>query len=103
MKNLIQYRFSCENAFFNYLKDKNISNLISKLKSVEHDAKKNIGGKNASLWFKFFKGDTAATTISDIVNSLQLHPTNNNHKYMIENFKLTTGLDVNHELRVFYS
>ena len=107
MKNLIQYRYSCEVAMFNYLKDNDLEKLIADLsriesiaidKSIEEDGYNETEDK--TLWFKFFSGDTGATDISDIKRDLE-GPTN--REYMLDNFKLTTELDPDNELQVYFS
>lgn len=40
---------------------------------------------NKDLWFRFFKGDTLATTIADLDNLLK---SNKNKKYALENLKM---------------
>jgi len=102
MKALTQYTFSCTNTMFNYLKDGDIDKLIIKLKEVESHAKETIEAKSgASLWFKFGKGDTLATDISDVENTLKY--LNQNKVLLIEQFESIIGLEPDDELRVFYS
>ena len=104
MKNLIQYSFSCTNAMFNYLKDNDLNRLISDLKRIEYHASKTIGGKDASLWFKFGSDDTLVTTIPGILTRLNLPLSHNNHQLMLENFDLVVNsMEAKKELRVFYS
>lgn len=55
----------------------------------------NLCTKN--MWFRFFKGDTLATTINDIINSLDC-PTNKNH--ILRN--LDTAINDN-ELEIYFS
>lgn len=100
MKHLIQYRYSCTNAIFNFLKDGDIEKLIADLKRIETHAEENVGGEDASLWFKFTDDDTQATDIGNIENDLQLPVSHNNRKLLIENFE---GVINDHEIRVFYS
>lgn len=49
------------------------------------------------MWFKFFKGDTACTTIGDIINALDC-PTNG--KYILRN--LDSAINDN-ELEIYFS
>ena len=49
------------------------------------------------LWFKFFKGDTLATTINDIIKDLDC-PTNKNH--ILRN--LDSAIN-NNELEIYFS
>lgn len=49
------------------------------------------------MWFKFFKGDTACTTIGDIISALDC-PTNG--KYILRN--LDAGINDN-ELEIYFS
>lgn len=55
----------------------------------------NLCTKN--MWFRFFKGDTLATTINDIINSLDC-PTNG--KYILRN--LDSAINDN-ELEIYFS
>ncbi len=103
-KNLIQYRYSCTNAIFNFLKDGDIEKLIADLKRIETHASENVVGKSvsedASLWFKFSDDDTLATDIGNIETDLQLPVSHSNRKLLIEKFE---GVINDHEIQVFYS
>lgn len=105
MKNLIEYNYSCTNAMFNFLKDNDLDALLEDLKRIEGIVSRNqISSANeASLWFRFGSDDTLSTTIRNIEVDLA-SSSNNDHKYMIENFEMVTK-DINHEneLRVYYS
>ncbi len=104
MKNLIQYKFSCTNAMFNFLKNKDLDKLLADLNRTEKHASENMAGKDigkdASLCFKFGDDDTLVTTIGDIAKDLSLPSKHGNHKLMIENFESIINES---ELRVFYS
>jgi|LakMenEpi03Aug12_release.lakeMendotaPanAssembly.Ray.scaffolds.fasta_scaffold713119_2 hypothetical protein len=76
MKNLIEYRFYCENLFFKFVKEQiNISELENGLLNMEN----NIGMKEVEptkeIWFKFSKDDTLCTTINNLIKDLN-NPTN---------------------------
>jgi len=100
MKNLIQYVYSCEVNFYNYLQSGNLKNLIKGLKRVEYLAK-NEGTVSGGLWFKFSSDDTLATTIRDIETDLSLPASHGNYKFLIERIK--QAVDLNGTLQVFYS
>ncbi len=104
MKPLIQYVYSCTNAFFNYLKNENLDALINELERIQKDADENIGGKDFTLWFKFFDNDTGATDIGEIKNDLSLPAKHSNRLYMLDKFMICTK-DINpkNELQVYYS
>ena len=40
--------------------------LITKLNTIDNRLKKMFGGKDKSIWFRTFKGDTLATTIRNV-------------------------------------
>lgn len=109
----IELRFSCENAFFNYLKDRDLEKLEQTLLNIENFARKKYNGSSdEGIWFKFSKDDTMATTIKDIIKDLYLPPTHNNYKFMVENLeKAVSGLQhdsitgemMSDELMVYFS
>lgn len=105
MENLIQYRYSCEDAMFNYLKDGDLERLLAKLNWVEQLAMDSgLGTAPKSLWFKFGHQDTLATTIQDIKRDLTLPASHDNRKLIIEQFELVTNsLSPDNELRVYFS
>jgi len=102
-KDLIQYRHKAEDLFFRYDKGQiDLVELISGLRDIEDHARKNIGGDPmASLWFRFFKGDTGATTIREIEHDLNLPDSHRNNKHMREQIK--GSYDLNNEIEVYYS
>ena len=101
MKNLIQYVYSCEVNFYNYLQSGNLENLIKGLRRVETLARnENEGTVSGDLWFKFSSDDTLATTIRDIEKDLSF-PSHNNYKFLIE--RIEGAIDLNGELFVYYS
>lgn len=56
---------------------------------------------NKSIWFKFFSDDTGATDTNDIINSLKLPKSHQNHKYMLD--CINTAINNPKELQVYYS
>jgi len=102
-KYLIQYTYSCTNAFFKYLKEHNIENLIKSLKEVEKHAMGEDDGENASLWFKFGEDDNLVSTIKSIKIDLELPKEHSNRKLLIEKMESIIGLNPSDELRVYYS
>ena len=74
-------------------KPENLNSLITKLELIEKEIKR---GKNTDkgLWFRFFKGDTAATTIDNLKDTFEIETpmyisststAKKNKEYMIEN------------------
>jgi hypothetical protein len=100
MKNLIQYVYSCEVNFYNYLQSQNLTKLIEGLSRVQILASNELKSKG-DIWFKFSEDDTLATTIRDIERDLSLPSIHNNHKFLIERIK--DAIDLNGSLQVFYS
>lgn len=100
MKDLVQYKSKCSNAIYNYTIDGDLSKLISTLQEVQEHAKQTIKGRNKSLWFKFFSGDTLATDIGDISRILSVE-SQQNKEFLLECFRLAISLDG--ELEVYYS
>jgi len=99
-KNLIQYHWAPMEAFFNFLKDGNEGALIKKLYEIENHCRESINdnpdNSDKVMWFRFFKGDTLATTIGDIMNDL--HSPNRN--YIMEKMKICYETA---EIEVYYS
>tara|TARA_R110000796_G_scaffold58413_6_gene134967 strand:+ start:683 stop:1015 length:333 start_codon:yes stop_codon:yes gene_type:complete len=106
-KNLIQYCYSCSNAFFIFLQDGDKDALTLKLGGIETHAFENLeieDKEGMSLWFKFGHDYALATDIGDIINDLSLHDTHPNRLFMLDNLKrVTKDINPDNELRVFYS
>ena len=105
MKNLIQYRYSCEEAMFEFLKNGNVQNLIERLKRIEDIHRKEIEctDDELGLWFKFGSDDTLATTIEDIEKDLNLPSNHGNHKLLIDKFLLAIDNNPETELMIYFS
>ena len=106
-KSLTPYVVPCTKAMFEFLKDKDLDKLLTKLKEAEEHARNNgdrLYDKEEGIWFRFFKGDTAATTLMNIQIDLSLAPSHPNRKLMIEKMEMVTkGINPDEELRVFFS
>ena len=101
----IQYRFSCEQLIFNYLKDDNLSNLIVGLSNLENHAHRVIAESkypNKELWFKF-RDDTLVYSIKDIQRDLDKGNRVGNREKLIEHFNDAISLYPGGELIVFFS
>jgi len=105
MKNLIQYRYSCEEAMFEFLKNGNVQNLIERLKRIENIHRKEIEctDDELGLWFKFGSDDTLATTIEDIRINLNYATSNGNRELLIDKMKMVIDLNPETELMVYFS
>lgn len=73
--------------------------LLSKLKAIDNRLKKQFAGKDKSIWFRLFKGDTGATTIRDIEATLKRERGFANCGYMLDSMEI--GLNIGME--VYYS
>jgi len=63
--------------------------LIKRLRAVENETRSG----NQTIWFRFFKNDTAATTVRDIERDLNTLPNcyQNNRKYVHENIEIAVN------------
>lgn len=106
MKNLIQYRYTVEEAFFKYLKKQfTLDDLMAKLRWVESMASDDIGDDRDSdkgLWFKFGKFGTVANTLSNFEETLK-NGTRENKEFLLECMQMACTLDPNSEVQIFYS
>lgn len=105
MKNLIQYRYNCEEAMFEFLKNGNVQNLIEKLERVEehHSEEIECTDDEKGIWFRFGSDDTLATTINDIERDLNLPSNHGNHKLLIDRMKMVIDLNSNVDLLIYFS
>lgn len=98
MRNYKKYRVRIISLFQSFLQDEiKGSDLINELSTIEleiKDGKKTLKG----LWFRFFKGDTMATSIHNIDNYIYC-PTNS--KYIRECMQLS--IDNPKEIKIYYS
>lgn len=99
MEELIMYKKRCSSIIYNYLENKDINKLVSQLNTVENSISKEHNGKDKTLWFKFFKGDTLATDISDISNGLT-NGSQQTQLFFKEAFEIAVD---NNSLEVYYS
>lgn len=101
MENLTQYKPEILKIFKRFLDGEinTISDLTIELYLVEEKIKsENVApNENSSLWIRYFKGYTLATTISDIYNDLN-SPTN--YVYTINCISIAVE---SNELEVYYS
>lgn len=76
-----------------------LNTLLSKLKALDNKLHKQFGGKDKSIWFRLFKGDTGATTIGDIEATLNRKRGFGNEGHMLDAIEI----GINHEMGVYYS
>jgi hypothetical protein len=87
--------------FSDFINEKiNTETMILKLKDIELEVKAEYKYSTLykNIWFRFYKGDTAATTIRDI--QLQLQSTMRNQEHMIDKIEIAVN---EKSLRVFFS
>lgn len=101
MKHLIQYAYKVNTLFHGYyVGSLSREGLLLGLKEVEDHARKHSFDKDKEcmgLWFRFFEGDTAATTINNLENDLFLPTQHNNREYieeMIETIVKKGGIQI---------
>lgn len=80
-------------------KDFELDVLIKKLTKLDNQLKRQFGGKEKSIWFRFFVGDTGATTISNIENTLNRRHGFANYGYMLDCIEV----GINSKMEVYYS
>jgi hypothetical protein len=105
MKNLIQYRYSCEDAMFEFLKNGSVENLIEKLNGIENYHREEIEctDDELGLWFKFGNDNTLVSTIDDIRIDLSNPIANDNRKLLIDKMKMIINLKSDTELIIYFS
>jgi len=105
MKNLIQYVYTCSKAFFEYTNHgEDLIALRKKLVSVETLARdEDSKPKDKELWFKFHSDDTGATDIRELLNDLSGVNGKSNQEYRYAQIVECNTLNVQTELRVFFS
>ena len=99
MKTLIQYNSKVSNLFHEFLKNGDANKLETELKTLEKYHKDLTRDKGKDIWFKFYKNDAGATTISELIRDLEVG--NKNRNYRLEQLEETISLDG--ELQIFYS
>ena len=82
-KDLIQYHWAAMEAFYQFLKDSDLTELLSKLKRIEKHYRRlnELPNDERGLWFRLFDGDTTATSIADI-ERVFTNDTRANQQYM---------------------
>ena len=102
MKNLIEFRYSCEVNFYNYIQTRNLDKLIEGLNRIELLIK-NAGHStvSGSLWFRFSDDDNLVTTKDDLIKDLSLPASHSNHIFMVERIK--DACDLNGEMKIYFS
>ena len=98
MRNYKKYRSTVITSFQSFLAgEKTKTELIDDLVSIERKLK-NGAYTTKGLWFRFFNGDTGATTIRNIENYIDC-PTN--RESIREDFRI--AIDNPKELKIYYS
>ena len=98
MKTTDKYKPACYSAFQKYLENEDFDELMNSLYDVSNHARTWLGGSKKDIWFRFFDGDTLATTIQNIYADFQ--PGNPNKEYMKENLRICV---LNKSLKIYYS
>lgn len=99
-KDLIQYHYKAMESFRDFLKNEDKDELIHQLCSIQQHYRswRSIRGNDRHIWFRFFSGDTVATTINDIIHDLD--GGGPNKKYLMECMQICVDKG---EVEVYYS
>lgn len=94
---------SIKDCFAEWLKTKKEdASLIKQLQTIERKIRKEVKGKDKSLWIRFFYNDTAATDIQDIERLINTSKTTiRNYRYVIECMEI--AIQPNSGLKVYFS
>lgn len=99
MRNHRQYRPKVLDLFQSFLAEKiTIEELLTTLTAIERNLKNGVISTQKELWFKFFKGDTGATTVREIRSDLY---SSVNSNYIKERMQL--AIENPKELQIYYS
>jgi len=104
MKNLAYYRFSCENAIFNFLKNKDKEIFFADLDRIEGLMKKEfdeVDDLDKCLCLRFGESNTIIYTLSEIKKDISI-PTVNNYDFLIDQF-IDVTKDFEPELQVYFA
>jgi hypothetical protein len=101
LKDLTQYHYKAMESFFKFLKDDDLDELISNLCGIQrhYTSWRSIRTHKRHIWFRFFSGDTMATTINDIIHTFR-NDTQQNKDYMRECMQICCDKG---EVEVYYS
>jgi len=98
MRNYKQYRPRVVEVFNSFLKgETKEADLITTLSAIELNLKQGVRTEK-QLWFKFFKGDTGATTVREIHSDLH---SSVNCNYIKERMQL--AIENSKGLQIYYS
>ena len=98
MRNYKSYRSKILDLFQSFLAEKiTIEELLTTLTAIERNLKNGVIHTEKGLWFKFFKGDTGATTIQNIRKWLH----DFNKESLMEDFKI--AIENPKGLQIYYS
>ena len=100
-KDLTQYHYKAMDSFHKFLKDDDLDELIFNLCGIQSHYRswRSIQTHTRHIWFRFFSGDTAATTINDIIHTFR-YDTRQNKDYIKECMKICCDTA---EIEVYYS
>ena len=98
MKNLKQYHIRTLDIFSKFLNNNDKDELISNLCQIQSHYRswRGILGTDRHIWFRFFKGDTGAWTINDIMHDLK----DSNRTFLLECMQICVDKK---EVEVYYS
>lgn len=98
-----ELKYEVSEVFFNFLKDKDLGKLKTRLdRYIVYCVE--MYGFGGELWFKFGEDDTLCTTVGEIYHTLSLPENHKNHQFLLEQFRLVTGdIDPDHEIQPYFS
>jgi len=100
---VFKYTYSCTNAIHDYLKTKNLNELVVALSKAEVHARNDKGfGADGILWLRFGKEDSIAWSIKDIEKDLSLDEDDGTREFLEELFEyVTKDIDPEKQLRLY--
>lgn len=106
MKNLVQYTWKTKVAFYDFLEGRiDADEMTEVLRNMEEHAKRALpraDRKKAGMWYRFFEGDTGATTIGELRAGLRF-PSHPSYAHYTEAMRLALDHSRPDNLQIYLS
>lgn len=106
MRHLVQYTWKTKVAFYDFLEDRiDADELTEILRNMEEHAKRGLPRserRNAGMWYRFFEGDTGATTIGDLSAGLR-YPSHPMYRHYTDAMRLAIDHSRPDNLQIYLS